>query len=43
MVYRILGGITFVLMGLVAFGVSIPHIIVGVCALIAGVALLAGI
>jgi len=44
MVYRITGGITFLLLGLQAFGVGvIPGVIVGIFALVTGVSLLAGV
>lgn len=41
-IYRVAGGITFLLIGLAAFGIHLPGIIRGVAALVAGVALLAG-
>ncbi len=43
MIYRIAGGIFFILAGLVYLGVAaIPPAIVGVLALVAGIALIAG-
>lgn len=43
MVYRITGGIFFLLAGLVYLGVSlVPGTIVGIIAIVAGIALLAG-
>lgn len=42
MIYRISGGITFILIALQAFGLSLPAIVLGIFALIAGVSLLAG-
>jgi hypothetical protein len=42
MVYRICGGLFFLVYGLVSLGMAIPAIIVGILAIIAGVALLAG-
>jgi hypothetical protein len=44
MVYRITGGIFLLLTGLIAIGITaIPAVLVGVLALIAGIALLAGV
>ncbi len=44
MIYRIFGGITFILISLDAFGVpNLPKIVLGIFALVAGIALLAGI
>lgn len=43
MVYRITGGIFLLLTGLTMLGITtIPTIFIGVCALIAGIALLGG-
>lgn len=44
MIYRISGGIGLLLLGLSTLGVAaIPGAIIGVCLLVAGIALLAGI
>ncbi len=44
MIYRIFGGIAFVLIALNAFGIaSVPAIVLGIFSIVAGVALLAGI
>jgi hypothetical protein len=44
MVFRIGGGIFLILTGVAAIGVvGIPPVIIGVCAIVAGVALLAGV
>ena len=42
MVFRITGGIYLILVGLAAFGIAIPALIIAVLALVAGIALLAG-
>lgn len=42
MIYRIAGGIFFVLLAVSTFGVAVPVILTGVAALVAGIALLAG-
>lgn len=43
MIYRITGGIAFLLIGLQNVGVGIPPMVTGIFAIIAGVALLAGV
>lgn len=42
MVYRVFGGIAFILLGLEAFGVLSLGVLTGVALLVAGVALIAG-
>jgi len=42
MVYRIFGGIAFILIGLAALGLVLPEVVLGIVALVAGGALLAG-
>lgn len=42
MFYRFLGGVTFILFGIDALGVAIPGIVLGIFALLAGIALLVG-
>jgi hypothetical protein len=43
MVYRICGGITFLLIAIDNFGYSIPPLVIAIFALLAGIGLLAGI
>jgi hypothetical protein len=41
-IYQIAGGAFFILSSLVFFGMSIPALVMGIVALVAGIALLAG-
>lgn len=43
MVYRITGGIAFILLGVSAFGLAIPVVLTAIFCVIAGVALLAAL
>jgi hypothetical protein len=44
MIFRIFGGVTLILISLEAFGVqNVPKIVLGIFALVAGIALLAGV
>jgi hypothetical protein len=44
MIYRIAGGIFLILTGLAAIGfIGVPAAIIGLCAIVAGIALLAGV
>jgi hypothetical protein len=44
MIYRIAGGIFLLLTGLAAIaGLGIPASVIGICAIVAGIALLAGV
>lgn len=43
MIYRIAGGIFFILLGLSYLGITaIPFVVIGIIALVAGIALIAG-
>ncbi len=43
MVFKITGGIFLILYGISALGLSVPEVIIAIFALIAGIALIAGV